>query len=144
MPRPVWEPTPEAVAAAVFGDQPPTFADARITVYTVTPPAQPQSYLELGPLNWGPLVVTDDRRYRTVGSDPAEVWVRHEEGSRTVHLTYRGLHGGEVVAADGTVTPLPAADGPTMVAVRLAAGIDHFRLAGAGGELQVERIELAP
>jgi hypothetical protein len=134
----------EAIAAAVFGDQPPTFADDRITVYTVTPPAQPRPYLELGPLHWGPLVKAEDRRYRSVGSEPAELWVRHGTGEQTIELTYVSREGGEAVGAEGTVTPLPPAVHSTTVTLRLAAGSDHFTLSSTAGELQIERIELVP
>lgn len=131
----------EALAAALFGEQPPTFADERITVYTVTPPAQPQPYLELGPLHWGPLVQEEERRYRAVGSDPAAVWLRHAAGSRAVAVTYRSAAGGAAVNG-GTVMPLPPAEQPATVTLTLAAGEDHFTLASPTGELQVERIEL--
>ncbi len=46
--------TTEALARAIFGDQPPVYQDDRLTVYETSRPAQPQPFVEIG-WDFGPL-----------------------------------------------------------------------------------------
>ena len=50
----------EELAAAIFAGQEPLYADERITVYKVGAAGEPQPYIALGPVNWGPLTEPDD------------------------------------------------------------------------------------
>ena len=78
------------LAQAIFAGQPPLFQDERLTVYQVTPPAQPRPYLVLGPLNWGPLVVDESGQPgRAVGSEPAGLAIRYRPEGARLAIRYR-------------------------------------------------------
>jgi len=53
------------LAQEVFGAQPPTYADERLTVYRVEPPAAPMPFLILGE-GWGPREIHDGQPWRAM------------------------------------------------------------------------------
>lgn len=76
----------EAVTNALFADQPPLFADERITVHRVVAPTTPQPYLALGALNWGPLEESPSGQQRAL-TGPAQIQLYH--GAPGTELTLR-------------------------------------------------------
>lgn len=106
----------EALAAAIFAGQAPLFEDERITVYKVAPVQQPQPYLMLGALDWGPLERSADGAStdRVVLGDRAEVIVQHppETGFVVVRYVSDDLTPMSIVLA-GDNTVLAAGDGAT-------------------------------
>lgn len=93
----------EGVAAAVFGDQTPDFADERITVYAPRLPEEMVSYLRLGPDNWGSLRGEGDDRGRTIGDAPAAVELRHGTGKESLRINYQSGDLVEVLDPAGSV-----------------------------------------
>jgi hypothetical protein len=83
----------EQIAGAIFADQPPLYEDERITVFALSPPAEPQPYLLLGALNWGSLVKVGERRSRALGAQPAQVHVRHAPPAAMLEMRYRTTPG---------------------------------------------------
>lgn len=114
----------EALAGAIFAGRAPFYSDERLTVYQVMPPAAPQPYLLLGPLNWGPLQ-EGDAPFRALGDGPAGLMGRHLPAQASVHVRYRTLPGvGAVVyTPDETemVARLPAAPDGAEVTIPLAS-----------------------
>lgn len=106
----------EALAAALFADQRPRYEDDRITVHAVPQVEQPQPYLMLGALNWGPLLTTTDgSRRRLVGAEGAALHIQHASLAMQLQLRYRSVTEAslEIYNADGTqlLWTLPAAPG---------------------------------
>ena len=132
----------EAVASALFAGQTPTFADERITVYTVRPSAEPQAYLELGPLNWGALSAADSVAYRSVGEAPADLLLRHAERGAQVVIEYRSDGEGVVSSADGSSWKLPASPAGGEITVELPRGVDELTFVASGGVIKITRLAL--
>jgi hypothetical protein len=97
-----------ALAQAIFAGQTPVYEDERITVYTVTPPAQPAAYLVLGPMHWGPLRDEDGMHSRRL-EGPAELALRHVSAGAALQLIYR--------SAPGATLEIRGPDGQTVLAV---------------------------
>jgi len=114
----------ESLAAAIFAGQAPLFEDERITVYKVAPVQQPQPYLMLGALDWGPLERGADgaSTSRVVLGDRAEVIVQHPPEAGFVAVRY-------------------VSDDLTSVSVVLAG--DNTVLATGDGAIGAVRIDLA-
>lgn len=115
----------EELAAAIFAEQAPIFADERITVYRIAPVAEPQPYLMLGALDWGPLERGNGAvRRRTLQGRRAEVIVQHAPSAGIVRLRY-------------------GSDAPATVTITLAGG--DAILAGSdsvtAGEVHVDLAE---
>ncbi|HRW48749.1 MAG TPA: hypothetical protein P5333_14590, partial [Caldilinea sp.] len=146
----------EALAAAIFAGQEPLYADERITVYRVGGSGEPQPYLALGPVNWGPLTTPEDApAFRTLLDGGAEVSIHHAPERGQVRLRYGydapasvriHLAGDDASLATGTAQA-------GEVVVDLAAALERAREAGlateplrldvrADGPVQVERISL--
>ncbi len=144
----------EALAGRIFGDQPPLFSDERLTVYRVTAPIQRLPYLQLGPQNWGPLVVNEDGgRQRALTGSTATVEVIHASEPVQVAVRYRTATGdgggGRIWALDGQTllaTLLPAPEGAEVIVdVPVTAGVEKRGLAlepAAAGNVQIERLWL--
>lgn len=130
----------EAIAAAVLGDSAPVYADERITVYQLTPPAARTPYLQLGPLHWGPRQEEGSRRWRMVGAEPAELTVVHGDAASQVMLRYRSTTAAQVRGEAGQRWELPAA--PTGGTVTVAGRA--FVLESPHGPLAVEEARLLP
>jgi hypothetical protein len=113
----------ESLAAAIFADQPPLFADDRITAYRVQPPDQPVPYLSLGPLHWGALQSKEgERPCRAIGEQPAQVELHHVPPAATLRIAYRTAPEQAVAVhtLDGTtLATLPAAPEGNQTAVEL-------------------------
>ncbi len=147
----------EAVADEVFAAVSPEYVDERITVYTVPPAPTPAAYLQLGPLNWGPLEAVGDLRYRVLAG-PAAVQLAHLPQHATLALTYRSDPdvGLQVFGADGEtlLATLPPAPTGATVEVALdalpqpsdgadAAGLTTIMLVPDGtGQARIERLAL--
>jgi hypothetical protein len=96
----------EQLAANIFAGRMPIFSDERITVYRVTPPAQPAPYLVLGPTNWGALQQPPDApAFRQIGAAPAQVSIHHAPVGVQLRVRYRtaATSGITVTAADGGI-----------------------------------------
>jgi hypothetical protein len=130
----------EAIAAAVLGDSAPVYADERITVYQLTPPAARTPYLQLGPLHWGPRQEEGARMWRMVGAEPAELTVVHGDAASQVMLRYRSTTAAQVRGEAGQRWELPAA--PTGGTVTVAGRA--FVLESPHGPLAVEEARLLP
>jgi hypothetical protein len=122
----------ESLANALFAGIAPTFADERITVYTLPPVENSQPYLELGPLNWGPLTEGDGIRYRAVGNGPADLLLRHVERGTRIVIEYRSEVDGFITGEDGDSWAVPAAPDGGTVTVELAPGVERLRFVAAG------------
>ncbi|MCC6455058.1 MAG: hypothetical protein IT328_08960 [Caldilineaceae bacterium] len=133
----------EGLAGALFADTPATFADDRLTVYAVTPPADPQPYLELGPLYWGPLVVDEDSRYRTVGDGPADLLLRHAARGVQVMIEYWSEADAVVTSVDGSSWHLAAAPEGATLSVALPPGVDRLTFRAPAGQVRVTQLGLA-
>lgn len=80
----------EELANAIFADNPPLYSDERITVHRVQPPAAPQPYLVLGPLNWGPLETgANGQRQRQLTGLAATLQLYHLPPQSQLSLRYR-------------------------------------------------------
>lgn len=101
----------EAVANALFADQPPLFVDERITVHQVVAPATPQPYLALGALNWGPLEKNPTSQQRAI-TGPAQIQRYHGTQVTGLTLHYRTATGVSLLVTTGAgevITTLPPA-----------------------------------
>ncbi|MCW5844550.1 MAG: hypothetical protein KIT77_25075 [Caldilinea sp.] len=146
----------EALAAAIFAGQEPLYADERITVYKVGDSGEPQPYLALGPVNWGPLTTPENApAFRTLLDGGAEVAIHHAPERGQVRLRYGydapasvriHLAGDDASLATGTAQA-------GEVVVDLTAALERAREAGLATEplrldvradrpVQVERISL--
>lgn len=137
----------EQLATAIFAGQSPLFADERITVYQVQPPAEPLPYLALGALHWGLLQRTEDgRRWRSVGVEPAELQVYHGAGELTLRLRYHtpGQASLRVLAADGqqTLATLPPTSAGDSALINIGSAQTIRLMADAPDGVAVEGIEL--
>jgi hypothetical protein len=132
----------EGLANALFANTPATFADERLTVYAVTPPATAQPYLELGPLYWGSLVVDGDLRYRTVGDGPADLLLRHAERGAQVVIEYRSEVNTVVTSTDGNSWELAAAPAGATATMELLPGVDRLTFTAPPGQVRITRLEL--
>lgn len=109
----------ETLANAIFADQPPLYADERITVHQAPPLAVAQPYLILGALNWGPLTVDGDAPPARQLLKSAALHFLHAAPTAHLHLRYRTLPNVELdlLSADGTqlfLTLPPAPSGATV------------------------------
>jgi hypothetical protein len=124
----------EAVAAQIFGGQPPTYHDDRLTVYEVTPPARRAAYLILGD-GWGPLDVEARTRAFT---DEAEVIVQAPAaGAATLRVT---------LAAGSPPLDAPRVGDAFAVPVALQPGDNPISLRSqpAGQRVIVQELALMP
>ena len=135
------------LAQAIFAGQEPLFQDERLTVYRVTPPAQPRPYLLLGPLNWGPLTLDETGQVgRSLGPEPALLTARHRPSGTRLAIRYRTPPGTSLaVLAPGTGEVLallpPAPQGGEEILA--LADRDAVALAARGaGEVRIERLTL--
>ncbi len=133
----------ESVANALFAGQTATFADERITVYSVTSPEAPQPYLQLGPLNWGKLTEADGVSYRAVGDGPAEVLLRHTQRGAQVVIAYQSDADGVVSSTDGDSWKLPAAPNGGEMTVDLLMGVDMLTFSAPSEQVRVTRLGVA-
>jgi hypothetical protein len=131
----------ETLAGALFAGVTPEFADDRLTVYAVSPPQSPHPYLELGPLNWGPLTEQNNVRYRAIRDGAAQLWLRHAERGAQVVIEYEGEGDGSVESSDGSIYPLPPAPEGASLNVALPRGVDLL-LITVDGEIRVTRLRL--
>ncbi|HRA65870.1 MAG TPA: hypothetical protein PL187_07590, partial [Caldilinea sp.] len=135
----------EELAAAIFTGQAPIFEDERITAYKVTPTEEPQPYLMLGALDWGPLARGEGIvPHRTLQGDSAEVIVQHPPETGTVALRYASAAPvalSVVVAGDDTA--LASSDGATgEVRIDLAEALRAARALGLAESPLSLRIEV--
>jgi hypothetical protein len=139
----------ESLAAALFAGVTPTYQDDRLTVYTVTPPAVPQPYLELGPLHWGPLTpvatgpvaAEDDAVERVIMDGPAALWLRHAPRGARIVIDYASDAAGVVSSADGSRWQLPAAQAGS-ITVELPPGVEQLTFEAPSGALRIRRLIL--
>jgi len=106
----------EELANAIFAGQAPLYADERITVHRVQPPATPVPYLALDAVNWGPLEEREDgHRQRALIGQSATLAMHHAPPQSQLQLHYRTLPGVDlqIRTADGqtlaTFPPAPEA-----------------------------------
>ena len=133
----------ESLANALFAGVVPEFEDERITAYVVPPVPEPQPYLELGPLNWGPLVEADGVRYREVGSDPAALLLRHAARGGQLTIEYRGATDAVLSSSAGAIWPLPAAPTGGTLKVEVPPGVDELEFVAPEGTIQMMRVAMA-
>ncbi|MEZ4620932.1 MAG: hypothetical protein R2867_36240 [Caldilineaceae bacterium] len=122
----------EALANAIFADQPPLYADERITVNVVQPPATPEPYVMLGALHWGPLLIAENgTRTRMPTQQGATLDFFHVTPTMKLQLRYRTLPYSEldILRKDGTATlailpPAPAGRTVTLALDELGKVID--------------------
>ncbi len=79
----------EAVAAAVFAGDAPHYADDRLVVYAVTPPAAPAPYAVLGALGWGPPAAGANGPARLLRGEEALLHLRNWPAGASIRLRYR-------------------------------------------------------
>jgi hypothetical protein len=132
----------EALANALFQGDAPLFADERIRVYEVTPPALPQPYLLLGPLHWGPLVEEDDLRSRTLGDGPADLVLLHALQGAEVVITYQSAVDAVVSSTNGDSWKLSAAPTGSTLSVVLPPGVDRLTFNAPPDQVQILRLEM--
>lgn len=101
MPGPAEREPTTAIARAVFGDQPPVWADERLTVYRLQPPAALEPFLVLGS-GWGPRQVTGQQVERAL-LPQADLQIINPR-PLTLTMTVRGPAGTQlhVRSAEGT------------------------------------------
>lgn len=103
----------EELANAIFAGQTPLYADERITVQRVQPPATPIPYLALGAVNWGPLEEREDgHRQRALIGQSATLAMHYAPPQSQLQLHYRTLPGVDlqIRSADGqTLATFPPA-----------------------------------
>lgn len=124
----------ERLAEAVFAGATPEHVDDRLTVYAVPIVGEPQPYLELGPLNWGPLMQEEGARWRTLGEGAAVIRLNHVAQDAAITITYRGVGDATLAVTlpgDTTYDFGPAPDG-TIVVVPVPAGTDQLTLERTG------------
>ena len=124
----------EAAASEIFGDRPAVYADERITVYEVTPPATTAPYLVLG-VGWEPFDKTTSTRAFT-GSAP--IIVRSPD-ARTATL--------RVILAPGSAALDPPGEGGVHhISLTLQPGENEviLRTFGDGGRVIVTELALEP
>ena len=82
----------EALANAIFADQPPLYVDERITVHEVQPVVSPQPYIVLGALHWGPLTIAaNGTSYRVPAQQGALLHLYHTASTAKLQLRYHTL-----------------------------------------------------
>jgi hypothetical protein len=115
----------EELANAIFAGQTPLYADERITVQRVQPPATPIPYLALGAVNWGPLEEREDgHRQRALIGRLATLALHHAAPQSQLQLRYRTLPGVDlqIRSADGqTLATFPPTTEGTAVIVTIPA-----------------------
>lgn len=146
----------EAIANALFADQPPRYADERITVHQVTAPATPQPYVTLGALHWGSLTTRHDQPARALmGAAAIQLYhgasvtglQLHYTTTATVTLLVTTLTGEPLV----TLPPAPTGDNAVIPVTAVAPASSELGLSQTviihlqgNGEAWVERIGLVP
>ncbi len=115
----------EELANAIFAGQTPLYADERITVQRVQPPATPIPYLALGAVNWGPLEEREDgHRQRALIGQSATLAMHYAPPQSQLQLHYRTLPGVDlqIRSADGqTLATFPPAPDATVGIVDVTA-----------------------
>ncbi len=113
----------ETLANAIFAEEPPLYADDRITVHQVQPLAVAQPYLMLGALDWGPLTVDAAGTHVRQLLGSAALQFMHVAPAAQLTLRYRTLPNVELdlCSSDGThlLMTLPPAPSGTRVTVDL-------------------------
>ncbi len=132
----------EALVNALFQGDAPLFADERIRVYGVTPPASPQPYLLLGALHWGPLIEADGLRSRTLGNGPAVLLLLHALQGAEVVITYQSAVDAVVSSTNGDSWKLPAAPTGATMSVVLPPGVDRLTFDAPSNQVQILRLEM--
>lgn len=132
----------ERLANQLFAEVEPEYSDERITVYQVTPPQLPQPYLELGPLNWGPLVEAEGHNFRVVDTEPADLVLRHTDRGAEVIIDYQSENDGIVSSADGSSWAMRSAQAGGSLTVQLPPGVDRLTFVAPSGEIRITRLEL--
>jgi len=136
----------EELANAIFADEPPLYADDRITVHRVQPPVASVPYLMLGPLNWGQLEQTESGVRRALIGQPALLQLVHAPAQSQLRLRYQTLPNVDlqIRLVDGqTLATFPAAPAGAAVTVDLgnnAAGttIDLALIASQASGVWIE------
>ncbi len=119
----------ESLAGAIFAEVAPLYEDDRITAYVVHPPENPQPYVALGALNWGPLTADGDTPpARALLDGPARLDLHHLPPGAEVEIRYRTLADGRaVVHTEGglesqPLAQLPPAPQAEMILISLPVG----------------------
>ena len=146
----------EAVANALFADQPPLFADERITVHRVIAPPTPQPYLALGTLNWGPLAESPSGQQRAI-TGPAQIQLYHGTQVTGLTLRYRTATGVSLLVTTGagevltTLPPAPEGKQAIIPMAKVAQSNGELGMmqsvmltADSSGEVWITQIGLAP
>ncbi len=116
----------ETLANAIFADQPPLYADERITVHQVQPPIVSQPYIMLGALNWGPLTIDAAGKQQRQLLNSAALHFMHTAPTAHLYLRYRTLPAVELdlLSADGTQLLMTLPPAPSGASVTL--GLDEI------------------
>jgi hypothetical protein len=133
------------LAQEVFGAQPPAYADERLTVYRVEPPADRRPFLILGE-GWGPREEQDGQPWRAIAPQSTLLIHAPEEASVRLHFQARAPAGGELtlwlgdaVIGGFSVTSEPqryesgrftVPAGDTVLRLRAATGSGRIALSG--------------
>lgn len=146
----------EAVANALFANQPPLYTDERMTVHQVMAPATAQPYVTLGALHWGSLTTSGERPARAL-LGPAAIQLYHGAGVTGLELHYTTtaavtllvttLSGEPLVS----LPPAPTGDDALIPVTAIVPAASELGLSQTviinlqgNGEAWVERIGLAP
>lgn len=136
----------EGLADALFAGATPIYTDDRLTVYKATPPPQLVPYLELGPLNWGPLSKEDGKdegvQYRTLGAGPADLLLLHAENGGQVVVDYHSDAGATVTADDGSNWQMAAAPNGGSVTINIPPGVNRLTFSAPPNHVRITRFAL--
>jgi hypothetical protein len=131
----------EGLANALFAGVTPLYTDDRLTVYKTTPPSELVPYLELGPLNWGPLVVEESAHYRALGAGPADLFLLHTQDGSQVVIDYRSNAGATVSAGDSR-WQMVAAPNSGSITVNVPPGTSRLTFSAPPNQVQIMRLAL--
>src|ERR1700750_991843 len=97
-------------------------------------------YLELGPLNWGPLSKEDDVQYRMLGTGPADLFLLHTQNGAQVLIEYRSDANATVSASDGSSWQMTAAPNGGAITVNMPSGVDRLTFSAPLNQVRVTRL----
>ncbi len=130
----------ESLAGEIFTGRAPIFEDDRLTVYAVQLVDEPEPYVLLGELNWGPLTTLDDgAQARAITEAPAQLLVRHVPAEAALRIRYRSAEA-LLVERGGEILRSPAAPGGNEALIALE-GAETITLHGES-EAWIEAVEL--
>ena len=137
----------ESLAGAIFTGVAPLYEDDRITAYVVHPPEDPQPYVALGALNWGPLMSNDESpATRALLDGPAQLDLHHLPPGAGIEIRYRtepGVGADVGTPAEEIIARLPPAATAKTLSLPIPPGADALVFqAESGNAVRIESIRL--